>query len=90
MTWTRAVAINLADKLLPFGIDFKDKINSLYVGVREESRITKGFGLWDWKGRVAIFEMGKAVGGEAFGEEWVISVHFFIRAPGFEMDQDRF
>lgn len=45
MTWTRAVAINLADKLLPFGIDFKDKINSLYVGVREESGITKGFGL---------------------------------------------
>lgn len=66
MTWTRAVAINLADKLLPLGIDFKGKINSLYVGVREESRIIKGFGLWDWMGRVAIFEMRKAVGGEQF------------------------
>lgn len=68
MTWTRAVSSNQpGDKLLPLGIDFKDKINSLDVGVREESRITKGFGLCDWKGgRVAIFEMGQAVGGEQF------------------------
>lgn len=43
-------------------ICFEDGASSLYVGLREGSRITKGLGMCNWKDGVSGFEMGEGCG----------------------------